>query len=433
MNVQLLISVVIFLATYAAILSNKVDKAIAAIMGGMAMILFHVVQEQKAYASIDLSVIFLLIGMMIITHFLAKSGFFGYVAIRLVQIARARTVPVMILLCVVTGVLSALVDNVTTLLLIAPVTFLMAKQAELNPIPFLLFEVMAANIGGTATLIGDPPNILIGSQAGLSFNEFLAHVTPPALICLIFSTSVAAYIVNRQPRLPADARARIMEMKASAAISDWPLMLKSGSVLMVVLALFVLHDTLGLGPAPIALAGAALLILITRTDSVEIFQTVEWPMLFFFIGLFVTIAGLEASGAIDKAARMAINLTGNSLITTSMIVLWFSAIASAFVGAIPVVAALIPIMKSIIPEIQTNHASVNPETISYAIWWALSLGACLGGNGTILGAACNIVAVEIARNNRKTITPLEFMRVGLPVAFVSLVISTVYILIRYVF
>ncbi|HOJ33235.1 MAG TPA: ArsB/NhaD family transporter [Candidatus Hydrogenedentes bacterium] len=430
-SLHLLLSVLIFLVTYVAILSNKVDKSIAAIIGGMAMILLHVVDEHTAYASIDLSVIFLLIGMMIITHFLAKSGFFGYVALRLVQVAEARPVPVMVVLCIVTGVLSALVDNVTTVLLIAPVTFLMAEQAEIDPIPFLIFEVMAANIGGTATLIGDPPNILIGSQAGLTFNEFIIHVTPPAALCLVASVAGGAWIVRRQPRLPADARAHLMEMKATGAISDWSLLVKSGTILIIVLTLFVFHDMLGLGPAPIALGGAAVLILLTREDSVGVFQVVEWPMLFFFIGLFVTISGLVSSGAMDLAAKTAIALTGNSLFVTTLVLLWFSAIASALVGAIPVVAALIPIVKNIIPDIQAHSASVNPQTVSYALWWALSLGACLGGNGTILGAACNIVAVEIARSNRRTITPLGFMRVGLPVALVSLLISTVYIILRY--
>ena len=431
MNSHVIISLVVFDTTNTLILSNRVNKSVAALLGGMAMILLHVVSEEVAYRSIDLSVIFLLIGMMIITHFLAESGFFGYVAIRVIQFANVRPVPVMILLCLVTGLLSALVDNVTTILLVAPVTFLMAEQAEIDPIPYLMFEVMAANIGGTATLIGDPPNILIGSRAGLTFNEFLIHVGPAAAVCLVVSVAVGALRIRRQPLLSADLRARILEMKAARAISDRRLLVKSAGVLLVVLALFVLHDVIHVGPAPIALAGAAVLLLLTRADPVKVFRIVEWPMLFFFIGLFVTVSGLVSSGVIDMTAKAALSLTSHDLLVTTLVILWLSAIGSAAVGAVPVVVALIPIVQNIIPEVQGNATGTDPAIAAYALWWALSLGACLGGNGTVLGTACNIVAVEIARGNRREISPVHFMRIGVPIMGITLAISTVYILMRY--
>jgi len=264
MEAKAIVAILIALATYVGILSEKVHKTVAALAGGCAMILLHIVTEEQAFRAVDLSVLFLLTGMMVISHFLARSGFFGFVAIRLAQFARGRPILLLVVLCSVTAFLSALVDNVTTVVLIAPVTFLIAEQLEVDPIPYLLLEVMAANIGGTATLIGDPPNILIGSKAGLTFNQFLLNLGPVVLICLAFMLGIAVFAVRKQPYVSYDIRARIMEMNAARAISDRKLMTRSLFVLSLVLIAFLFHGVLNISPAPAALGGAALLLLLTK-------------------------------------------------------------------------------------------------------------------------------------------------------------------------
>ncbi|MCP4640996.1 MAG: ArsB/NhaD family transporter, partial [bacterium] len=404
---------------------------VAAMLGGTAMVILSVVSEEKAFEAIDLGVIFLLTGMMVISHFLAKSGFFGYVAIRLAQIVKGRPLPLLILLCVVTAVLSALVDNVTTIVLIAPVTFLIADQLEVNPVPYLIMEVMSANVGGTATLIGDPPNILIGSKAGLTFNEFLLNLGPVVAVCMVLVVGLAVFLVRRSAHVSSDIRARVMEMNPSRAITDKTLMVKSLVVLGMVLTAFLLHGILHVGPAPAALGGAALLLLITRADPDEGFNAVEWPTLFFFIGLFLTVAGLVETGVIEKIATLSLSVTGHSLLLTCMIVMWFAGFSSAFIGAIPIVTALIPVIQTIIPSMAAQ--GVAPEsTIGYALWWSLALGACLGGNGTMFGTAANVVVVEIARNNRRQITYGQFLRYGMPLMVATLIISSVYVALRYI-
>ncbi len=431
MNPHAVIAIVIFVVTYGLILSNRVDKTVAALLGGSLMIVFHVVGEVEAYAYVDLSVIFLLVGMMIISHFLAESGLFGFAAVWIAQLVHGRPVPLLVLLALATGVLSALVDNVTTVVLIAPVTFLMADQLEISPVPFLLFEVMAANIGGTATLIGDPPNILIGSSAGLTFNQFLFHLGPPAAFCLLLLLILAAVTIHRYSQVSTDVRARIMDMNAARAITDRVLLIKSGSVLVVVLTCFMLHELIHVGPAPIALVGAGVLLLITRSDPVKAFQAVEWPTLFFFVGLFLTVAGLVSSGVIERMSQGVLHLTGTNLAINALAVLWFAGLSSAFVGAIPMVTALIPILNSLMPAIEAGSGA-DPQMVEYAMWWSLALGACMGANGTILGAAANIVVVEIARNNNRVIPFGRFMLVGMPIAVTTLVLCSGYVLVRYV-
>jgi len=436
MDAKALIAITIFAVTYAGILSGRVHKTVAALLGGMAMIILHVVKDHDAWAAIDLNVLFLLTGMMILSHFLAESGFFGYAAIRMAQLVRGRPIPMLAFLCIVTGVLSALVDNVTTIVLIAPVTFLIADQLEVNPVPFLLFEVMAANIGGTATLIGDPPNILIGSKAGLSFNDFVLNLGPVVLVCLAFLIVVATIVVRRHAHVSLDVRARVMDMNPARAITDRGLLIKSGTILICVLSMFVLHEVTHISPAAAALAGAAALLMLTKAEPDKAFNSVEWPTLFFFIGLFICVEGLVATGVVESMARMGMSLTGGNLPVTALIILWFAALTSAFVGAIPIVTCLIPIVQSMSVSIGEHYAadpSVTPAMISGALWWSLSLGACLGGNGTMFGTAANVVVVEIARQNHREVTFAQFLKVGMPITLVTAAISSVYVLLRYVF
>lgn len=431
MEVTTLIALIIFVATYAAVLSGKVHKTVAVLIGGCAMILLHVVSEEEAFASIDLSVIFLLIGMMIIVHFLAESGFFGFVAIRLAQLAKGKPVPLMLLLCSLTAALSAFVDNVTTVLLMAPVTFLLAERLEVSPIPYVLLEALASNVGGTATLIGDPPNILIGSAAGLSFNDFLINLAPIAIVCLGALLGMAVLVISKESYVSSDIRARVMEMDAAGAIRDRNLLKMSGSVLMIVLALFLVHGVLHIKPATIALAGGAALLLLTKTDPDEVYKTIEWSTLFFFIGLFLVVSGLAATGLLDHLARAILSLTNHQLFPTCMVVMWFAAATSAVLGCVPVVTALIPVMNSIIPSM-IEHTGNSASTIESALWWSLALGACFGGNGTMFGTAANVVVVGIARHNRHDISFMQFLRYGVPVAVITLLMSSVYIAIRYI-
>lgn len=431
MDVPFFLAIGIFLVTYAAILSERVHKTVAAIAGGCAMILFHVVSEEAAFKAVDLSVLFLLTGMMIITHFLAVSGFFNYGAVRLAQLARGRPILLLIFLCAMTGVLSAMVDNVTTMLLVAPVTLLIAEAIEVRPTPYLVFEVMAANIGGVATLVGDPPNILIGSKADLGFNQFLIHLGPVALLCLAVLLAGAVLSLGKRQYVPLEVRARVMEMNARGAISNPRLLTMSCTVLGVVFVAFLLHDAVGIPPATVALCGAAALLLLTKSDPATAFNAVEWTTLFFFIGLFIVVEGLVEAGVVACLAQGILAVMGHSLFLAAMVMLWFSGVASALMGAVPTVTVLIPLVQRMIPAMEQGASQ--PTMVSHALWWSLALGVGLGGNATIISAAANVVVVDIARKNHREISFLHFMKYGVPTTLASLFVAAIYICLRYVF
>ena len=428
---MLVIALFIFALTYIAMLTEKIHKTVAALLGGCAMIFCHVLTQEQAFASIDLGVIFLLTGMMVIVHFLAQSGFFGYVAIRLAQIAKGRPIPLIVLLCVVTGALSALVDNVTTVLLIAPVTLLVAEQLEVSPMPYLMFEALASNVGGTATLIGDPPNILIGSASGMSFNQFLWNLGPVTVICLLAVVAFAVFTIRKQSHVSSDIRARVLDMNASRAITDRELLWKSGFVLGLVLVLFLAHGALHIQPATIAMGGAGLILLLAKADPEKAFKAVEWPTLFFFIGLFMLVGGLASTGLLEQMAHWGLSLTGSDPLLTCMGLLWFTAVASAILGCVPVVATLIPVIKTVIP-VMVAQTSLQTVTVEHALWWSLALGACFGGNGTMFGTAANIVVVQIARNNRQQISFAGFLLYSVPIMLATVLIASIYIYFRYV-
>ena len=430
MQTDVLIAIGIFVVMYAAMLTEKVHKTVAVLTGGCAMVVFHVVSEETAFGAIDLSVIFLLTGMMIIVHFLAQSGFFGYVAVRIAQLAKGRPLPLIVLLCVVTAGLSALIDNVTTVLLIAPVTMLIAEQLEVSAIPYLMAEVLAANIGGMATLIGQPPNILIGSAANFSYLSFLSNTAPVAVVCIAVLLVFALFSLRNQTHVSNDVRARVMEMKANRAITDPKMLKQTGLVLALVLGGLLVHDIAGLHPATIALGGASLMLLLTKADPEKVFHAVEWPTLFFFIGLFMVVAGLVETGVIASLARGLITLTGGSLTATSLAVLWFAALASAILGNVPVVAMMIPVMQAMDASFSSMGVHA-PDVVHAALWWPLALGACLGGNGTLFGAAANIIVIDIAEHNQRHVTFRQFLAYGLPVTLTTLALASIYVVIRY--
>ncbi len=425
------IAIVIFAITLAGIITERVHKTVVVLCGGTAMILLGVVGQEKAFNYIDLGVIFLLTGMMIIVHFLAESGFFGYVAIRMAQIARGRPAPLTVLLCLVTGGLSALVDNVTTVLLIAPIIFLITDRLEVRPEPYLLLTIFSSNIGGAATLIGDPPNILIGSSSHLSFNAFIVHLAPVSAVAMVALAVFGVFTIRGEAFVSSDIRARIMELDAHSAIRDKRLLIKTLSVLGLVLIAFTLHDLLGTEPATVALAGAAVLLAVVKADPEKAFKTVEWPTLFFFIGLFLLVSGLAATGVLDGLARAGLRLSDGNLFLSAMMIMWFAAAASAFVGNVPITAALIPVVHTTIPEL-ARATEYTDGAVSMALWWALALGACFGGNATVYASAANLVVLDIARKNRRPISFTGYLRFSLPITLGSLIIASLYVGLRYV-
>lgn len=432
------VGIIIFLLTFYLIISERIHGAWAALLGGLAMRFFLVIgQEDLIHAIADnLDIIMLLIGMMLIVHIMSETGLFQWVAIRLAQSVKGEPIPLMMLLVVITAVFSAFLDNVTTILLIAPVSILLAEQLELDPIPFLLAEAMASNIGGTATLIGDPPNILIASKSGLTFNEFIVHLSPLVLINLVIFIVTVWFLFGKKLKVTRELKVRIMELDASRSLKNKKLLIQSVSIMSIVLLGFFTHSITHIEPSIIAFGGAIVLTIISKQDPEHVFKTVEWKTLFFFIGLFVLVEGVVKIGAINMIADHALELTKGSLKLTSMLILWMSAIVSAIVDNIPYTATMIPMIGGSggliekISQINGNTLQMQ-ETVRYALWWSLSLGACLGGNGTLVGASANVVASGIAAKSGHKISFMKFTKYGVFITLQSLILSSIYIWFRY--
>lgn len=431
----MIIPIVIFLITYVLIASEKVDKTVAAILGAGAAIMLHQVPYEEALHLVDLNVIFLLIGMMVIVSVLSAAGLFEWIAIKLARVAKGHGLPILIMLLLATAVLSAFLDNVTTVILIAPITILLAQILEIPAIPVLILEAVFSNIGGTATLVGDPPNILIGSQTSLSFNDFLVNLAPIISIVLAVSLLLTSFLMRRSMKTDALSRERIMKSKPELAIID-PVLLKKGLVVFgLVLIGFFCGRALNIEPGITALAGAVLMVLVCRADIHDALGKVEWNTILFFAGLFMLIGALEYNGVFEKMGELVLHLCGGNLLLTVIVILWFSAIASAVVDNIPLVMAMIPLVKSIIPVFAAQMALTSPEAIHMQIarplFWALALGACLGGNGSLVGASANVVIAQIARRNRYPLTFWQFTKYGFPFMVLSLVFSSIYLWLRY--
>ena len=383
------VSTGILAVTYAVIMSEKVNRAIVALAGAGVMILVGVLDQEEAIKGIDWNTLGLLTGMMIMVSVSRRSGMFEYVAVWSAKTAKAHPAGILILLQAATAVLSAFLDNVTTVLLIVPVTLAITNTLKVPAYPYLFSEIVASNIGGTATLIGDPPNIIIGSQVGLTFNDFVYHLTPVIVIVMAVQAVMIHLLWGRALRTTPEAEAAIMAMKPEAAIKDWRLLKQALIVLAVVMVTFVLARPLHLEPATIALTGAAVLMLLDNWahhaeraahNIHSTFGDVEWITIFFFLGLFVVVHGVEAGGLLHLLAEKLVAATGGDLATTGYAVLWASAVLSAIVDNIPFVATMIPLIKSMAPALGGDQA-IQP------LWWCLSLGACLGGNGTLVGAS----------------------------------------------
>ena len=410
----------IFLITYALIVTERVHRTIAALIGGVAIILVGVLNQDQAFHSIDWNVIFLLAGMMMIASILSDTGFFQWIAVQSVRFGKGNPYRIMVILVLVTAVTSALLDNVTIVILMAPVTLFIAASLGVSPVPFLIAMILASNIGGTATLVGDPPNILIGSAAGIDFITFAANLAPIALFILVVFIGLAWFLFRRDLKDITNDMSSLESMDASELITNRPLLRKALIVLAGVILGFLLHGALHLQPATIALAGATVLMLWGRVDLEHVLDEIEWTALFFFIGLFIVVEALVVVGIIESVAEAALRLTGADLQKTSMLLLWLSAIASGIVDNIPYTATMIPVVE--------NLGKAMPVA---PLWWSLALGACLGGNATLVGAAANVVVANLSEKSGNPISFGLFLRYGAIVTFVSILLASVYVWLRY--
>lgn len=415
-------AIAIFAVTYIIIISEKIHRTVIALTGAALMILLGVLNQERAIEGVDFNTLGLLIGMMIIVGIAKDCGMFQYVALWASKIGKGKPIPIFIMLCAITAIFSALLDNVTTVLLIVPVIFVVANNLKLNPKPFLIGGILLSNIGGTATLIGDPPNILIGSAAKLSFNEFLINLAPISVLVSIITIGLLYLIYRKGMVANKEAQEAIMKFKPEEAISDRPLLIKSLIVIGIVLLGFFTHTITHLEAATIALSGAALLLLLTMNDPEKHLKEVEWTSIFFFVGLFIVVTGIEQVGAIRIAAEKLLQLTGGNMAITTISILWGSAIFSAVIDNIPFVATMIPLIKDIGA---LSGLSLGP------LWWALALGADIGGNATIVGASANVVVSGMAEKEGYKIGFIEYMKLAVPMTSVAMVICTGYIYVRY--
>ncbi|MEO3809205.1 ArsB/NhaD family transporter [Sphaerisporangium sp. B11E5] len=426
MSVLAWASVAVFVAAYALIATEKVHRVAAALGGAGIMLLIHATGAEAAFFSehtgIDWNVIFLLLGMMIIVGVLKETGVFEYLAIWAAKRARGRPFRLMVLLVLITAGASALLDNVTTVLLIAPVTFLVCERLAVSPVPFLIAEAMASNIGGAATLVGDPPNIIIASRAGLSFNDFLIHMAPMVVVLMAVFVALCWLLFGRSLRHDPERAADVMALDEREAIADWRLLWQSLAVLALVMAAFVLHPVLHYEPSVVALLGAGVLVAVTKVTTENAISEVEWPTLVFFAGLFVMVGGLVETGVIGGLSKAAVEVTGGRLELTTMGLLGASAMLSAIVDNIPYVATMSPIVEQLV------HAGGEGAQV---LWWALAFGADLGGNATAVGAAANVVVLGIAARNGTPISFWQFTKYGLVVTVVTVALVAPYLWLRY--
>ncbi|GCD81351.1 ArsB/NhaD family transporter [Parageobacillus thermoglucosidasius] len=430
-NLQYYAAITIFLITYAIIISEKINRAVIAMLGAALMIMFGIVDLHNVFTQhIEWGTITLLIGMMILVGITSKSGFFQYVAIKAAKLAKGRPLRILVMLSLLTGALSAFLDNVTTVLLIVPVTFSITRMLQVNPVPYLISEVLFSNIGGTATLIGDPPNIMIGSaNKHLDFNAFLFNLTPIVLIIMIVTVSILVFIYRRQLKTDDHLVNKLMNVNEAEYIKDAALLKKSVSVLFLTILGFLLHSVIHVDAAVIAMTGAIILMLIgvQEHEIEDVFASVEWVTIFFFAGLFTLVGGLVDIGFIKSLAEKVLEVTGGDISVAAYFILWVSGLASATIDNIPFVATMIPLIKDMAAGMGLSPDSAQMEVL----WWALSLGACLGGNGTLIGASANVIVAGIASREGHGFSYMDFLKIGAPLTFIALLLSHIYLFVRY--
>jgi Na+/H+ antiporter NhaD/arsenite permease-like protein len=418
----IVIGVSVFLIAYVLIVSEKLNRTVVALFGATLMIVFQVIPQEVALEHIDFNTLGLLIGMMVIVNIIKRTGLFQYLAIKTAQFSKGDPTRIIIYFSIITAVASGLLDNVTTILLIVPVTLVISDTLKINPIPFIISEVLVANIGGAATLIGDPPNIMIGSYTGLGFLDFIINLGPLMLVIFVVTILIIKFIYRKSLVVKDEERKKVLSLNPNLAITDKTLLIKSLIVLFITIAGFSIAEFIGLESASIAIFGAALLLLISHIEPEEILVEVEWPTIFFFGGLFVLVGSLQSIGVIKFLADQLLLFTGGDVTVTSMVVLWMSALLSSFLDNIPYVATMIPLVDEMSTIAVGDFAPV---------WWALSIGACLGGNGTIIGASANVVARGILEKHNFKLSFVGFMKISFPLMIISIIISTGYLLVFY--
>ncbi len=422
------LTLVIFVAAYVLIATEKIPRTAAALGGAALMAALGIVSAEDMFFShetgVDWNVIFLLLGMMIVVSVVKQTGLFDYLAIWSAKRARGEPFRVMVMLVLITAVASAFLDNVTTVLLIAPVTLLVCDRLGIAPIPFLIAEVLASNIGGTATLIGDPPNIIIASRTGLSFNDFLVNLGPIVVVLLVVFVAMCRVLFRRDFSYDPERVAEVMALDEREAIRDRRLLVRSLVVLGGIILAFVLHSVLHFEPAVVALLGAGVIVLVSRLDPEEYLEEVEWGTLVFFVGLFIMVGALVHVGVIERLGEVAVEAVGDQYFLAATGLVWGSAVLSAIVDNIPYVATMTPLVQDLV------DAAPNKEQ-GKALWWALALGADLGGNATAVGASANVVVLGIAARNGHPISFWQFTKYGLVVAFVTIFIAWIYVWLRY--
>jgi Na+/H+ antiporter NhaD/arsenite permease-like protein len=415
------LAVIIFVVALAVIASERVHRTKVALLGATLVVLFvSEFDQEQAIESVDFNTIGLLVGMMILVYLTQQTGVYDYIAIRAGQLSKGRPLWVVLSLAGTTALLSAFLDNLTTILLVVPITFLLADTLDIDPIPLIVIEVIASNIGGTATLIGDPPNIIIAGATDLSFNQFIVNLAP--IVLVTFVVVVAGLYRFYRPRLQIEERNRqfVMELDARESIRDEEELRRTGPVLLLTILAFFVHQAIHVEPATVALAGATVALLITRVDLGEALSKIEWPTLFFFVALFVMVGALEATGAIEEVANGVEDLTGGDRSAELLGITWIAAAGSAVVDNIPFTTAMIPVVEQL----------GGGEDDAY--WWALSLGACFGGNATIIAAAANVAAAGLTERAGRPIGFVEFLKIGIPVTIVSITLASLYIAVRYI-
>jgi len=423
----------LFVATYLVIMSDRLNRAIVALLGAGLLILVGVLNQHEAMAAVDFNTLGLLLGMMLIVNITRRSGLFQYVAIWSAKKVDARPWGILLMMSIVTAVFSAFLDNVTTVLLTVPVTLLITDELKVKPYPYLFAQIFASNIGGTATLIGDPPNIMIGSAASLTFNDFAVGLTP-IIVVIMVATMVPLYFVwGRHLHATDENRRHVMGFNERETITDPRLLKQSLTVIALVIVGFMLQRQIKIEPATIAIFGAALLLLLdnlgkdgeTQSRNVHgALSEAEWITLMFFLGLFVLVYGIQKAGLIDMMADALLKATGGDFNITALAILWASAVLSAFIDNIPFVATMIPLIKAMGPTFGGDAALL-------PLWWALSLGACLGGNGTLIGASANLVVAGLAERAGTSFRFMEYLKVAFPLMLISIVLSHVYLYYRY--
>ncbi len=414
------LAVGIFLVALVAIASERIDRTKVALAGAIVMLLSQTIEQEQAIEAIDFNTIGLLAGMMLMVRLTEPTGVYTWLAIRAGQLSGGRPALLVTALVVVTAGLSAFLDNLTTVLLVVPMTFLLADALDIDPIPLVIIEIVASNLGGTATLIGDPPNILIAGATDLSFTAFIANLAPPAVVATVLVTAMLYFAYRSRLQIAPEARDRVRDLRAEDAIEDAAELKRTVPVLLATIVVFFLHRTLHLEPATGALAGASVMLFLTRQSVEKALAGIEWPTLFFFIGLFVMVGALEERGAIDRVAEAVGDITAGNRTAEILGITWASALGSAIVDNIPFTATMIPVVESL-------EGGAGDD----AYWWALALGACFGGNATIIAAAANVAAAGLAARAGRPITFMAFLRAGIPATLLSLAVATVYLYVRY--